>query len=127
MGNLTQHNINFTVNNTEIIGGFGTKRTNSSLLTNSKYDTTKKQTLINGNYESTSNGFSINAVDIDWNNAEVGNDIIIKNTGDLLAWIKSQNNNINDNAITSNINGLKINVVDTMPENPEENTLYIVQ
>ncbi len=34
---------------------------------------------------------------------------------------------IDGNIITSNINGLQINVVDTMPETPTENTLYIVQ
>ena len=34
---------------------------------------------------------------------------------------------IDANIITSNVNGLQINVVDTMPENPDENTLYIIQ
>jgi hypothetical protein len=94
MGNLIQSGISFTVNNTEAVGGFATKRTNSGLLTSGKYDITKKQTLINGNYESTSNGFSINAVDIDWNIAELPNSDTttgglktIKNSGELLKLI----------------------------------------
>ena len=51
MGNIIQSNISFTVNNTESVGGFATKRSNSSLLTNAKYDTIKKQTLIDSGYE----------------------------------------------------------------------------
>ena len=94
MGNITQGNISFTVNNTEAVGGFATKRTNSGLLTNFKYDIIKKQTLIDGNYESSSGGFSINAVDIDWNSAELpnsdtttGGSLTINNSGELLNLI----------------------------------------
>ena len=34
---------------------------------------------------------------------------------------------IEGNIITSNVNGLQIDVVDSMPETPNENTLYIIQ
>ena len=34
---------------------------------------------------------------------------------------------IDGNIITSNVNGLQIDVVDSMPENPNDNTLYIIQ
>ena len=92
MGNLIQSNISFTVNASETIGGFGHKRSHASVISNNKYSITKKQTLIDNNAEEYG-GFSINAIDIDWNSAEVGNDVIIKNTGDFISWIK---NSLND-------------------------------
>ena len=88
MGNIIQSNISFTVNGTEAVGGFATKRSNSSLLANNKYSITLKQSLIDSGYEEYG-GFIINAIDIDWNSAEVGNDVIIKNTGDFISWIKN--------------------------------------
>ena len=93
MSNLTQYNINFTVNNTEAIGGFATKRTHSSLIANNKYNINAKQSLIDYGYE-TFGGFCINATDIDWNTAELPNSNIttgglktITNSGELLKLI----------------------------------------
>ena len=92
MSNLTQGNISFTVNNTEAIGGFATKRINSSLIKNNKYNTAAKQILINGGYEYIC--FLINAIDIDWNSAELpnsdtttGGSLTINNSGELLNLI----------------------------------------
>ncbi len=70
--NLTQGTINFTVNTSEAAGGFAQKRTNASLLANGKYSVSTKQALIDSGYES-QGGFSINAVDIDWNGADLAN------------------------------------------------------
>jgi len=93
MGNIIQSNISFTVNNEEAAGGFATKRTNSSLLSNGKYNVNFKQLLIDGNYEEYG-GFSINTIDIDWNNAELpnsdsltGSSKTIQNSGELLKLI----------------------------------------
>ena len=91
--NLTQSNIDFTVNTTESVGGFATKRTNSNIVSNGKYDITLKQQLIDENHESDWGGFSINAVDIDWNNADFNgatgaNPGTINTTGDLIKAIK---------------------------------------
>jgi len=93
MGNITQGNISFTVNNTEPINGFATKRTHSSLMINGKYNINMKQLLIDSGYEEYG-GFNINAIDIDWNNAKlpnvdttVGGQKIIKNSGDILKLI----------------------------------------
>ena len=72
MGNIIQSNISFTVNNEEAAGGFATKRTNSALISNAKYNVQMKQNLINDGYEQYG-GFCVNAVDIDWNNAELPN------------------------------------------------------
>ena len=91
MANITQGNISFTVNDTETLGGFGHKRINAGVLTSDgKYSVTKKQALIDGDSEAWG-GFSINAVDIDWNAAELpnsdtttGGSLIIKNSGELL-------------------------------------------
>ena len=92
MSNLTQGNINFTVNNTEAVGGFATKRINSSLIKNNKYNTAAKQILIDGGYEYIC--FLINAIDIDWNNAvlpnantSTGGSKTITNSGELLKLI----------------------------------------
>ena len=94
MGNLTQGNISFTVNNTEAVGGFATKRTNSGLISANKYNITGKQTLIDGGYEAVANGFCINTVDIDWNSAvlpnsdtSTGGSKTITNSGELLKLI----------------------------------------
>lgn len=93
MGNITQGNISFTVNVTESIAGFGTKRTHSSIVKNNSYNITTKQALINGGYEEYG-GYSINAIDIDWNavelpnsNTTTGGKLIIKNSGELLNLI----------------------------------------
>ena len=96
MGNLIQGNINFTID-TENIGGFGTKRVNSlnnCLITkNKKYDVTTKQSFINGPSDEMWKVFSINAIDIDWNTAELPNSNLdgglktISNTGELLNLI----------------------------------------
>ena len=100
MGNITQGNISFTVNNEEAAGGFATKRTNSSLLSNSKYNVNFKQLLIDGNYEEYG-GFSINTIDIDWNNAELpnsdsltGSSKTIQNSGELLKLINDMQKEI---------------------------------
>lgn len=88
--NITQSNIDFTVNTSESAGGFATKRTNSSLLTNGKYDATIKQDLIDNNEESIGGGFMINAVDIDWNEATttMGDATkVINTTGDLISYL----------------------------------------
>ena len=69
--NLTQGTIDFTVNTTESVGGFATKRTNSALLASGKYSVSTKQALIDSGYEY-QGGFSINAVEIDWNGAKPG-------------------------------------------------------
>lgn len=89
--NLTQNNIDFTVNTAESVGGFATKRTNSNLISDGKYSTSNKQALIDGGYES-SGGFSVNAVDIDWNGAQVSSvsgNATLNTTGDLLKWASS--------------------------------------
>jgi len=97
MGNLIQNNISFTVNTDEPIGGFGTKRSNSNIISFDDklghYNSNEKQSLINANNESP-NGFSINAIDIDLNNAELpnasvdtGSSKIFKNVGELLKLI----------------------------------------
>ena len=88
MGNIIQSGVHFTVNTTESVGGFSSKRTISTLIENKKYDVNAKQTLID-NEEEALGGFSINAVDIDWNEANVNDTQVIKNTGDLLNWVKS--------------------------------------
>ena len=106
--NLTQNNINFTVNTTESTGGFATKRTNSNLISGGKYDVNLKQQLIDGNHESDWGGFSVNAVDIDWNGAEFPNTTplapsTINTTGDLInaiKWASAQGATYN-NATTS--------------------------
>jgi hypothetical protein len=67
--NLTQNTIDFTVNTSESVGGFATKRTNSNLITNGKYDVDTKQDLIDNNQENIA--FAVNAVDIDWNGAQL--------------------------------------------------------
>ena len=88
--NITQSNIDFTVNTSESAGGFATKRTNSSLLTNGKYDATIKQDLIDNNEESIGGGFMINAVDIDWNEATTTmGDVtkVINTSGDLISYL----------------------------------------
>ena len=62
---ITQNNVDFTVNTSENIGGFMYKRTHANLIDSSgKYSTTNKQALIDGGYESSGGGFSINAIDI---------------------------------------------------------------
>ena len=100
MGNITQGNISFTVNAYESIGGFGHKRSHASIISNNKYSVTKKQALINGGYEEFG-GFSINAIDIDWNSAELqnsdtttGGKLIIKNSGELLNLINKMQQEI---------------------------------
>ena len=89
--NITQNNVDFTVNTSENIGGFGHKRTHANLIdSNGKYSTTTKQALIDNNYESIG-GFSINAIDIDWNAATPGIGETpdgITTTGELLSSIK---------------------------------------
>lgn len=89
--NITQNNVDFTVNTSENIGGFMHKRTRANLISDGKYNTTTKQALIDNNYES-AGGFSINAVDIDWNAATpgIGEDSTkgISTTGELLSRIK---------------------------------------
>lgn len=37
---------------------------------------------------SNDNHLMVNAIDIDWNGAEIGNNVTINTTGDLIAWIK---------------------------------------
>ena len=90
--NITQNNVDFTVNTSENIGGFPHKRTNANSISNGKYSTTSKQALIDSGYESSGGGFSINAVDIDWNGAKpgIGEDLTtgITTTGELLSRIK---------------------------------------
>ena len=83
MSNLKLKNINFTVNTNESVDGFVTKRTKSDLVTRDhKYDINTKQLSINNNEDVS----FINAVDIDWNNAEIpGENLVISNTGDLIS------------------------------------------
>ena len=113
MSNLVQNNINFTVNTNESIGGFGTKRSNSTIInSDQKYDVNRKQNLINQNRED-AGGFSINAVDIDWNGAQVSNNVTIKTTGELLSWIK---NLFESCATPEQINEAIQNLVGAAPE-----------
>ncbi len=83
MSNLKLKNINFTVNTNESVDGFVTKRTKSDLVTRDhKYDINTKQLSINNNEDIS----FINAVDIDWNNAEIPDEnLVISNTGDLIS------------------------------------------
>lgn len=94
MSNLNLHNINFTVNTDETIDGFVTKRTKSDLVTRDhKYDIDTKRLSIDENI----NTAFINAVDIDWNNAEfkVGdNTTVIDTTGKLLSTLSNKFNEI---------------------------------
>ena len=94
MGNLIQSNISFTVDTSQTVGGFSHKRTNGMLVSNnSTYNISKKQTLIDLNIED-SKFFYINAIDINWNIAELtnsdistGGSLTIKNSGELLKLI----------------------------------------
>lgn len=88
MSNLIQSGVQFTINTNENVGGYASKRSISTLIKNRKYDVETKQALIDNENEKYG-GFSINAVDIDWNEAKVNNNQVIKNTGDLLNWVKS--------------------------------------
>ena len=55
----------------------------ANLLGRKTWDTTNASgTLTDENY-------AVNAVDIDWNGAQVGNNVTIKTTGELLSWIKN--------------------------------------
>lgn len=71
MANIQQGSIYFTVNTDEEVGGFSTKRSNSNVLDNRKYSVEGKQQLINTGDDAA--GYSVNAIDIDWNAAELPN------------------------------------------------------
>ena len=85
------------INTTDNVGGYGTKKTKTALISNNKYSETKLSNMINavnnGNTTWDKVAF-INGVDIDWNGAEITStafpsmDRTINTTGDLLSWIK---------------------------------------
>ena len=105
MGNLIQHGINFTVNVNENISGYGTKKTRADLISNDKkYSVLQKQNLVDANYDMC----FVNAVDIDWNAAEVGENIIINSTGDLLAWIKDHSSEIDSEQLSEIQNTIEL-------------------
>ena len=91
MGNFTQSNITFTIENQYDIGGYGTKKTRAEVISsNKKYNASARQ-LLTGYDE-----FLINAVDIDWNAGEMpefnGGSRTINNAGDLLKAIQDASN-----------------------------------
>ena len=69
----------------------------------------------------------INAVDINWNDAQVEDNIIIHTTGELLSWIKSKLNGINYeqyNILLNKINNLET-IINNMNNMEEKEKYYL--
>ena len=70
---------------------------------------------------------AINAVDINWNGANVEDDIIINTTSELLNWIKNKNNNIEDIKINGESKG-NLGIIDLgnyLTEHPENGEKFL--
>ena len=91
MGELVINNVNFSnINTTQSVGGKGGKYTRTSFVTNNKIDTTKITNVMtavsNGNTQWSNMAF-VNAIDIDWNGAQLG-DKTLNTTGEVLSRYK---------------------------------------
>lgn len=80
---INQNGINFAVETGgKTHAGWGKKYTNANNILDGVYDPDPQ------NIEK-----SINAVEIDWNGAQIEDNVIINSTGDLLSWIKTKGGN----------------------------------
>ena len=88
MATLNQNGIEFTLN-ADVVTPFGGKYTNST-----NYDAqTGLYTQNQSKLDAKGVAKSFNAVEIDWNSAQVEDNVTINNTGDLLSWIKTKGGN----------------------------------
>ena len=88
MATLNQNGITFTLNG-DAVTPFGGKYTN-----NTNYDpTTGLYTQNQSKLDAKGVAKSFNAVEIDWNGAQVEDNVTLNSIGDLLSWIKTKGGN----------------------------------
>ena len=85
MATLTQNEIVFTLND-DTVTPFSGKYTNDQNFdaNTGLYDIDQNKLNTVGVYK------SVNAIEIDWNGAEVDENTVLNTTGDLLTWIKTK-------------------------------------
>ena len=88
MATLNQNGITFTLN------GDAVTTIDGKVTTSGNYDaTTGLYTQNQSKLDAKGVAKSFNAVEIDWNSAQVEDNVTINNTGDLLSWIKTKGGN----------------------------------
>jgi hypothetical protein len=69
----------------------------------------------------------VNNIDYDGEPEETGNYATVEYVNNKINEVVNNLPNVPNNVVTSNTENLKLDIVASMPETPNENTLYVIQ